>query len=135
MHRHEMKVVERKPPPRQVFLGRPRYRMNAADGFIARDPEVLEWLARVHAEKRHGSRAWPQFEAQGLEAFLRAAQVDVDRAVKEHTDALAVMPAKVTDPETCIPCLRGASFVYPSAEAACLGLERTARTRRQPAHD
>lgn len=132
MHRHTMFMRAVKAPPRQVTIGRRGYRMTAGDEAVAEDPEILTWLARVYAEKRHGSRPWPEFEESNLRGFLEAAGVNTELAIKEHTDALAEMPEVLGDPERCIPALKGASFVYPSAEGVCLRLERLRRNLRQP---
>jgi hypothetical protein len=102
--------------------------MTGADSRVARDPEALNFLARVAADKRHGSRPWPGFDLQQLESFLSRAGVDLETARKDHAEATEHMPEIVREPERCIPFLKGASFLADGVENVCSGLRRLYQT-------
>lgn len=122
MQRHLVNVVV--PPPKSASLHDENMGHTGRDRRAARDPQLVEWLAKVLAEQVNGSRDWPEFDRDQLARFLGKCGVDVQAAVERNADALLSMPQELVDAEKAVPKLQGTTFIASSAEHVCYQLRK-----------
>ena len=127
--RHLLSVTDREPQKDVASTPYGGRSMCGGDQRISKDVEVVEFLAKAHAEMTHGSRDWPCFNQRKLGAFLQNSGVDLDAAVKAHKDACPP-PQKLGDLALCLDSLKGASFLVLPTSDTCLLL--SARSKRDP---
>lgn len=121
MQRHLMGVNDTPAPA--AFAHASDYRMSGGEQRLARDPDLMAFLAKVYAEVENERRPWPMFDARRLGKFLGAAGIDVDAALKADADAMS-MPAIVNDTAACMDKFNGASFLTQPSGQACYALKR-----------
>jgi hypothetical protein len=103
--------------------------LSGGEQLLARDPEIVAWLTKVHGEQANESRPWSEFLDRPLARFLNAIGVNLEAAKKAHADALGSIPVRLRTLEEAIPALRGATFLKGSPETTAISLRQRYQTQ------